>query len=249
MYILSSILHLKRIIFMLCKIADLIVEIPDDSDMEVLCREYLYNDVCDPDIKVLYEKYPFNKYPDKPKKSVIYMFSGIQFYKQLLDYDGMELHSSAVEYKGKVYLFSGPSGMGKSTHTKLWTRVFEGARVINDDKPALRLIDGVWYAYGTPWSGKSFLNINTKAPVGGLCFLERGETNSIRKLPAKEAVINVIAQTFHRNMAADRMEKMFNMVEALISDIPVFELHCLADEEAARMSCETMMAAAKEKDL
>ena len=82
-----------------------------------------------------------------------YMGTGALFARHLLRHDGFQLHASAIILEGKAYLFSAPSGTGKSTHASKWLRLF-GARYLNDDKPALRLIDGVWYACGTPWSGR-----------------------------------------------------------------------------------------------
>ena len=78
-----------------------------------------------------------------------YLFTGFSFYKQLLNFGGFMLHSSAVVVDGKAYLFSANCGTGKSTHTKLWLNLFgDQAYILNDDKPALRLEDGTWYAYG-----------------------------------------------------------------------------------------------------
>ena len=66
-------------------------------------------------------------------------------------YNGLMLHASAAALGGRAYLFSGPCGRGKSTHTRLWQQTFgEAVQVFNDDKPALRRLDGRWYAYGTP---------------------------------------------------------------------------------------------------
>ena len=61
--------------------------------------------------------------------------------------------------------------MGKSTHARLWQQQFPGARVFNDDKPALRLVEDRWYAYGTPWSGKHDISVNTGVPVAGVAVL------------------------------------------------------------------------------
>ena len=168
------------------------------------------------------------------------MSSGAQFYRQLLELGGMMLHSSAVEYDGYAYLFSGPSGMGKSTHTGLWCSVFDSARVINDDKPALRRIDGVWHAYGTPWSGKTRLNINTKVKVAGICFLERGKENKIRRLSQKEAIINIIAQTTRKKLTEVNMNALLNTVEQLLLDVPVFEMECLPDVDAVYTAYNAM---------
>ena len=77
-----------------------------------------------------------------------YMTTGSSFYRQLLDFNGMLLHASAVMVDGKAYLFTAPSGTGKSTHTRLWLQQFgERAAILNDDKPALRFENGKWYAF------------------------------------------------------------------------------------------------------
>ena len=119
-----------------------------------------------------------------------YLCTGGSFYRQLVKFDGMMLHSSAVVMDGYAYLFSAPCGTGKSTHTSLWRKTFGEDRVLmlNDDKPALRLEDGRWYAYGTPWSGKHGLATNICVPLKGICILERGTENQIRQISAREAL-------------------------------------------------------------
>lgn len=85
-----------------------------------------------------------------------YVWAGIQFYRKLLNYQGFMLHASAIEVDGKAYLFSADSGVGKSTHAKLWQKFFgeERAEILNDDKPAVVIEDECCFAYGTPFSGK-----------------------------------------------------------------------------------------------
>ena len=162
----------------------------------------------------------------------------------------MMLHASAIEVDGKAYLFSGPSGVGKSTHTGLWKQMLgEGARIFNDDKPALRYMDGVWYAYGTPWCGKDGININLKVPVAGICFLKRGEENSIRRLTKQEASFSVVAQTVRRFRNEELLDRMLALVEQLTGDIPIYELTNRPELEAARLSFETMRRGAKEANL
>ncbi|MBO5111539.1 MAG: hypothetical protein J6D21_12600 [Clostridia bacterium] len=178
------------------------------------------------------------------------MESGSQFYFKLMDFNGMMLHASAVELDGRAYLFSGPSGMGKSTHTRLWQSTFgENAKVFNDDKPALRLLDGRWFAYGTPWCGKDGININMKVPLAGICFLRRGKTNEIRRLPPQEAAARILGQTPWRFKKVENLDKLLNLVNQLIRDIPVYELYNLPEPEAAQLSYETMRRGAEEANL
>ncbi|MBR3610570.1 MAG: hypothetical protein IKL57_03775 [Oscillospiraceae bacterium] len=165
----------------------------------------------------------------------------------MIEFGGFYLHSSAIELDGKAYLFSGPSGMGKSTHTRLWQSIFgEKACVFNDDKPALRRIDGRWYAYGTPWCGKDGINQNKKVPLAGICFLKRGEENKIRRLDPKEALPLLMSQTIHKFRKIENLDLLLNNVNYIIKEIPIFELENRPVEEAARLSYETMLSASKE---
>ena len=231
---------------MICKIADLYVKIPPAGGMSPRCVNYLADCDASPDIIIKEEHYNKEKYPDLDYESLAYMYSGWAFYRQLLSYDGLMFHSSAVELDGVAYLFSGPSGMGKSTHTRLWQQEFPSARIFNDDKPALRYIDGVWYAYGTPWCGKDGININTKVPIGGICFLRQGKENKIRRLSEIEAAAAIISQTLRRFSTSEGLGVMTNLVESLVREIPVFELVNKPEPEAAILSHRAMTSAAKE---
>ena len=228
---------------MLCKIADLIVEIPATEGFALRLGSYETKENKTPDIVIREDMYaPWEQSGFQSKEDHAYMESGWKFYVRLLKFGGMMLHASAVALNGKAYLFSGPSGMGKSTHTRLWEQEFPEARIFNDDKPALRFVDGAWFAYGTPWAGKHGININLKAPLGGICFLRRGEKNSIRRLGGLEAATAVISQTMRRFTDVAPLDAMLDLVNRLVEDVPVFELTATMDPEAARLSYETMRA-------
>lgn len=178
------------------------------------------------------------------------MESSRLFYRALLENDGLYLHASAVCVDGRAYLFSGPSGMGKSTHTRLWQQIFgEKAQVINDDKPALRCLDGVWYAYGTPWCGKDGINSNRKVPLAGICFLRQAPHNKIRRLSQLDAAANIISQTIRHFKNMDRLDMMLSHVDKLVRNIPVYELENRPELEAAYLSYNTMLSTAKENGL
>ena len=164
-------------------------------------------------------------------------------------YNGLMLHASAAALGGRAYLFSGPCGRGKSTHTRLWQQTFgEAVQVFNDDKPALRRLDGRWYAYGTPWCGKDGINLNQKWPLGGICFLEKSQENRIRRLSAAEALPLILAQTTYR-LPPQYMELLLASLDSLLREIPVFLLENRPEEAAARLSFETMRRAAEEGGL
>lgn len=167
------------------------------------------------------------------------LISGDAFYTYLLGKDGIMLHSSAIIYKGGAYLFSADSGTGKSTHTGIWQRVFgeNNVQILNDDKPAIRIIDGKAFAYGTPWSGKHDISINTSVPLKAIVFLERSENNWIRPATSKEAVNGFISQTMIPNKYTDYL---FETLDKVLKIVPIYKMGCNMEDEAAIMAEKTL---------
>lgn len=234
---------------MLCKISDIITEVPAAGGMAPRCAGYLTEEDTAPQIIIRQELYRPESWPGLNPVLLEYMESGMQFYWNLLRYNGLMLHASAAAMGGRAYLFSGPCGRGKSTHTRLWQQTFgKAVQVFNDDKPALRRLDGRWFAYGTPWCGKDGINLNQKWPLGGICFLEKAQENRIRRLPPAEALPLVMAQTTYR-LPPRGMELLLASLDSLLREIPVFLLENRPEEAAARLSYETMRRAAEEEGL
>lgn len=170
-----------------------------------------------------------------------YIYTGSLFYSGLILFGGFMLHASAVLMDGRAYLFSANSGVGKSTHTAMWQKVFgkERAKILNDDKPAIRIeADGI-YAFGTPWSGKTDLNVNVKAPIAGICFIERGKTNKIKRENAGEIIGRLLAQTIRPSDEKD-MDLLLRHIDKVLQEIPVYTLSCDISEEAVYTSYNAM---------
>lgn len=235
----------------LCRIADLFVSVPTAGGLASRCAEYVCDEEAPADIVIHPEQYRKEKYdPRLPENTVPYMESAYQFVRALIGFNGFYLHSSAVEYDGRAYLFSGPCGTGKSTHTRIWQQVFgEGAVVINDDKPALRRLEDGWYAYGTPWCGKDGINRNRKVKLAGICFLKQAPENRIRRLDSMEAFSMFLTQTLRKGLDAGEMAMMLQTADHLIREIPMFELENRPEPAAAQLSYETMRRAAEEAGL
>ncbi len=178
------------------------------------------------------------------EEQVEYIWTGADFYRKLIVHNGLMLHASAVVVDGYAYLFSAPSGTGKSTHTNLWLKKFgDAAYILNDDKPALRKEDGRWYAYGTPWSGKTDLNVNRRVPLGGICMLYRGAHNEIEPFTGTAAIHALLEQTL-RPKSVLRMQ-ILELLDDLMSQVPVWKLSCTPEIEAVEVSYQAMSEAAK----
>ncbi len=164
-----------------------------------------------------------------------YVYMGEAFYYKLLNHNGVLLHASCIEKDGVAYLFSAKSGVGKSTHTHLWMKKFPDVRMINDDKPAVRLIDGKYYACGTPFSGKNDESANAVVPIKAIVFLERDTDNSISRILPQSAISLFMAQTI-RPSRADTMDKLLTVLDGVLKNVPLYKLKCNISEEAVMTS-------------
>ena len=181
--------------------------------------------------------------PEVDKDGIEYLLSGTAFYIKLLEHGGMLLHSSCVVVDGYAYLFTAHSGTGKSTHTGLWLQTF-GARayILNDDKPALRRIDGQLCACGTPWSGKFDISRPENVPVAAIALLSRskGKPKSIRRASVAESLPKLMAQTVNK-LNETHMDKLLKNLEQLVENVPIFSLSCDMSPESADLGYLAML--------
>ncbi len=159
---------------------------------------------------------------------------------QLPSKDALLLHAAVIGDGAQAYAFTAPSGTGKSTHIRCWREAFgEPIYVINGDKPILRLKDGVWWAYGTPWCGKEGWQTNTGRPLTALCFLSRGETDRIQRMSPLEAVPALMHQVLlpaDSSMARTTMK----LLDHLVTNVPLYHLECTPTTAAARIARAAM---------
>ena len=143
------------------------------------------------------------------------------------------MHGSCIAMDGKAFLFTAPSGTGKSTHTRLWREVFgDRCFLVNDDKPMLRFENGKITACGTPWTGKHGLGSNTSVPLYAIIKLERAEENSIEPITKQEA-FEVVFRQAYASRDADTMRKILFLEQQLMDNVRFFSLGCNMDKEAA----------------
>lgn len=152
----------------------------------------------------------------------------------------MLLHSAVISDGEYGYAFTANSGVGKTTHIKLWQKAFgDEVSIVNGDKPIIRKKAGRWYAYGTPWCGKEGWNINTSVPLAAICFLRRGEKNTIAPLKAETAIGDIMPQLLIPDDAAALVATL-DLLDGVLTDVPLYELHCTISEEAARIARAAM---------
>ena len=227
------------------KFAETVVKVTyEDSYVTRQCMEYLSDEAPELEITVTADDVKFElERSDRDSYPYGYLES-LAFYRKFCSYavnkSILLFHSSAIAVDGKAYLFAAPSGTGKSTHTRLWRQVFgDRAVTVNDDKPLLKVEDGRLTVYGTPWDGKHRLSNNIAVPVGGICFLTRGEKNSITRLTPMQALPEFLSQTF-RPTEEEGVGKMLALAMKATTEIPMWRLACTISEEAVKVAYEGM---------
>lgn len=194
-----------------------------------------------PDLEVKPDPYDMKRVVmDRPSEGEReYICCSAAFARKIVPYGRYFLHASAVVYEQKAYLFSAPSGTGKSTHTAFWRQRFPESCILNDDKPVIWVEKERITAWGTPFAGKTDLQINMGVPIQGICFLKRGETNQIRRIPEDRALALMLNNTW-RPTDRNLMNLLLDMAGQVAERIPVYEMCCTKSVEAAELAYKGM---------
>ena len=152
----------------------------------------------------------------------------------------MLIHASATMINSIGFPFIAASGTGKSTHTSLWLKHIEGAQLLNDDNPIIRIIDGTPYLFGSPWSGKTPCYRNRKTRLGAVTRIERAPQNSIERLSPIEAFASLLPACSSMKWDEGTYRLLCDAISRIIETTPIYTLHCLPDEEAAQLSYQTL---------
>ena len=152
-------------------------------------------------------------------------------FSMLLRHNILTFHSVLLEHKGKGILVAAPSGVGKTTHARLW-RDTRGALILNGDRSPCYEENGQWFAFGTPWCGTSGENINRKVPVKAMVLLQQDTQNRILPMQPLERVNQLLG------LAACPLgwqEKVLELLDRFLKTVPVVGLGCTPDPEAVEV--------------
>lgn len=164
----------------------------------------------------------------------------------LSENSAIAIHSSVIVSREHGVLFLGESGTGKSTHTRLWRENIEGATLLNDDSPIVRIVDGKALVFGSPWSGKTPCYKNLSYPIAGFCRLSQAPHNIIRRLHPL-AAIGALLPSCPPAFAHDDylQDGICNTLGALLKQVGAYHLECLPDKAAAELSFNTIICNAE----
>ena len=156
---------------------------------------------------------------------------------RLAYFNAFLLHGSVVELDGQGVVFTGYSGVGKTTQAQLWEKYLH-ADIINGDKLFLRCSEGQTYAYGAPWKGSSPYCLNRKVPVKAVVALRQAKENSIQKLDSLACMEYFMPHLFLPHWDQACLNRALDTFDQILGSVPVYLLKCRPDEDAVLLTKE-----------
>lgn len=158
------------------------------------------------------------------------------------------IHSASILYRDQVWLFSGHSGMGKSTHTNLWKEQF-GTKIINGDLNLIGWSNGEQtnigqsvdkpgskghpIVYGMPWCGTSGIASIKSYPLGGIVLLGRSDNDHFESLTNDQKIVRVMQRMISPVWTEDMLEANLECAAKLAKEVPIYYLLCTKEPSAA----------------
>lgn len=256
----------ERMVFNI-KLAEKIIEIHARYDLVYRkCTNYLVNQDAEDTFLVISVSNDEMLYEEAEMQEDIWRLNGMYFSRdpQLLEYvviqrkianaffrdNTLVMHGAVVSCDNMGLMFTGHSGIGKSTRARIWLQEYPSSIVINGDKPFIRITDQDIYAYGSPWCGKEGWNTNTCVPLRTVFLLERtdeeyGEESSLTKLTLSEALPTLLQQTY-KPSNLETIKRTIQLFKLMDAKVNFYRFKSTLSREAIRLAYETVGQSLKE---
>jgi len=223
--------------FVIC-LADLNIAIENKYDyIKAMCRDYITDNKADFCVSASSEEILSEDKGtgfDKGYLESLAIYRKIS--EKIIEYGGFLLHGVVFEVNKCGVAFLARSGVGKSTHARLWKELLKNEMtIINGDKPLVRIIDEKIFAYGTAWAGKENLHTNTKTELKKICFIKRSEKNECMPMEKNMVFENLIKQVY---IPKDKslMYLTLEYIISLIEKCDFYLIKCNTDISSAKLA-------------
>jgi hypothetical protein len=141
---------------------------------------------------------------------------------------GFLVHAASAIRGGKAFLFSGVSGAGKTTISRLAP---PDATLLTDEISYVRREGNRYMACGTPFAGElARVGENCSAPLSALFFLEKGLENSIEPISPTEAIPRLMRNILFFADDAELVKLVFQSACEFASLVPIHRLVFVPDQ-------------------
>lgn len=148
-----------------------------------------------------------------------YPLGALILYYLTLNSNAFMIHASGVWDGETGRIFSGFSGVGKSTMAKIWEE--EGAHIVNDDRLIVREVNGEYFMYNTPMP---YADLNKQAQVTKFYFPFHSKKNSAEKLSGAQALSQLMAFCFQHNYDKANTEHLMSQLEKVTEHASAYRL-------------------------
>jgi hypothetical protein len=148
---------------------------------------------------------------------------------------GFLVHAASAIRGGKAFLFSGISGAGKTTISRLAP---PDATLLTDEISYVRRQGNRYLACGTPFAGElARVGENQSAPLSVLFLLEKGFENRIEPVGATEAVQRLLRNILFFAEDPALVELVFQSACEFASLVPIRRLVFVPDQRVWDIIC------------
>ena len=166
--------------------------------------------------------------------------------EQLPDFSRFVIHGASITFDNKGIIFIAPSGTGKSTHIKLWRKVYKSrVDIINGDKPIIDLSGDTPKIWSSPYAGKENWQKNTCAPLCAVVLLRRAKVDSIQKAQPAKYLSEVISQIY-KPQKGGGFAKTVAAADRMFERVPFYILECTPTENAVAVAREGLFPTQEE---
>jgi hypothetical protein len=167
-----------------------------------------------------------------PHWALDYPLDELLFQHRLALDGALEVHACGLVVFGRVALFCGQSGAGKSTTARLWRRLSPRTRILSDDRIVLRPRARAIEAHGTPWHGDGGFARAAHAPLGAVFVLARATSTRLRRLAPAEAAGRLLARGFPPPWDTRAWSRALALSARIAESVPCYELAFVPDASA-----------------
>jgi len=140
---------------------------------------------------------------------------------------GLLIHAASGVRNGRAFLFSGVSGAGKTTISRLAP---QDVTLLTDEISYVRRDGDGYRAFGTPFAGElAKVGENISAPVAALYFLAQGPENRIETMAPAEAGRTLLRNILFFAEDAELVKLVFDAACEFVSKVPVYRLTFVPD--------------------
>jgi hypothetical protein len=141
---------------------------------------------------------------------------------------GFLVHAASAIRDGKAFLFSGVSGAGKTTISRLAP---PDATLLTDEISYVRREGNRYMACGTPFAGElARAGENCSAPLSAFFLLEKGLQNSIEPIDPTEAIQRLLRNILFFADDAELVKLVFQSACEFASLVPIRRLVFVPDQ-------------------